>query len=71
MKLRQDINSSYHPFRSAEAKEKYLKLYDLRAKKWPVVSESRMVDTSSKSSLRKPIWPLEASSQSAWSIPLF
>jgi pimeloyl-ACP methyl ester carboxylesterase len=35
-----------HPFRSAEAKEKYLKLYDLRAEKWPVVSESRMVDTS-------------------------
>jgi pimeloyl-ACP methyl ester carboxylesterase len=38
--------TTYHPFRSAEAKEKYLKLYDLRAKKWPVVSESRMVDTS-------------------------
>ncbi len=38
--------TAYHPFRSAEAKEKYLKLYDLRAKKWPVVSESRMVDTS-------------------------
>jgi pimeloyl-ACP methyl ester carboxylesterase len=46
MKSRQDINSSYHPFRSAEAKEKYLKLYDLRAKKWPIVSESRIVDTS-------------------------
>ena len=38
--------TAYHPFRSAEAKEKYLKLYDKRAEKWPVVSESRMVDTS-------------------------
>jgi pimeloyl-ACP methyl ester carboxylesterase len=37
---------SYHPFRSAEAREKYLKLYDKRAKKWPVASESIMVDTS-------------------------
>jgi hypothetical protein len=37
---------SYHPFRSAEAKEQYLKLYDLRAKKWPVACETRMVDTS-------------------------
>ena len=38
--------SAYHPFRSAKAKEEYLKLYDMRAKKWPVVSESRTVDTS-------------------------
>ena len=36
----------YHPFRSDEAKEQYLKLYDMRAKKWPVPSESRMADTS-------------------------
>ncbi|MCX5846694.1 MAG: alpha/beta hydrolase [Deltaproteobacteria bacterium] len=36
----------FHPFRSAEAKEQYLKLYDMRAKKWPVPSESRMGDTS-------------------------
>ena len=38
--------STYHPFRSAEAKEQYLKFYDMRAQKWPVVSESRMVQTS-------------------------
>lgn len=38
--------TSYHPFRSAEAKELYLKSYDQKAKKWPVVSETRMVDTS-------------------------
>ena len=36
----------YHPFRSDEAKEQYLKVYDMRAKKWPVPSESRMADTS-------------------------
>jgi pimeloyl-ACP methyl ester carboxylesterase len=38
--------TSYHPFRSAKAKEQYLKHYDMRAKKWPVVSESRTVETS-------------------------
>jgi len=38
--------SAYHPFRSAKAKEEYLKLYDMRAEKWPVISESRTVDTS-------------------------
>ena len=37
---------AYHPFRSASAKEQYLKLYDRRAEKWPVVSKTRMVDTS-------------------------
>jgi pimeloyl-ACP methyl ester carboxylesterase len=36
----------YHPFRSAKAKEQYLQLYDMREKKWPVLSEVRMVDTS-------------------------
>ncbi|HYA14092.1 MAG TPA: alpha/beta hydrolase, partial [Syntrophales bacterium] len=36
----------YHPYRSAEAKGQYLRLYDMRAKKWPVPSETRMVDTS-------------------------
>jgi len=36
----------YHPFRSAKAKEQYLQLYDMRAKKWPVPSEVRTVDTS-------------------------
>jgi pimeloyl-ACP methyl ester carboxylesterase len=35
-----------HPFRSATAKAQYLKLYDLRAKKWPVDSKTRLVDTS-------------------------
>jgi pimeloyl-ACP methyl ester carboxylesterase len=38
--------TSYHPFRSATAKEEYLKLYEMRAKKWPVDSETRFVNTS-------------------------
>ncbi len=37
---------AYHPFRSAEAKAKYLALYDEAAKDWPIPSEGRMVDTS-------------------------
>jgi pimeloyl-ACP methyl ester carboxylesterase len=38
--------TAYHPFRSTTAKAQYLKLYDMRAKKWPVDSETRLVDTS-------------------------
>ena len=38
--------SAYHPFRSAKAKEQYLALYDQQAKKWPILSESRMVPTA-------------------------
>jgi pimeloyl-ACP methyl ester carboxylesterase len=38
--------SEYHPFRSPEAKERYLKLYDERAKHWPVTSETRTIETS-------------------------
>lgn len=38
--------TAYHPFRSTTAKEQYLKLYDMRAKKWPVDSQTRLVDTS-------------------------
>lgn len=37
---------AYHPFRSAKAREEYLTRYDRRAEEWPVVSESRLVDTS-------------------------
>jgi hypothetical protein len=38
--------SAHHPFRSAKAKEQYLKLYDMRAKEWPVASETGMVNTA-------------------------
>jgi pimeloyl-ACP methyl ester carboxylesterase len=36
----------YHPFKSEKAKERYLTFYDTEAKKWPVNSETKMVDTS-------------------------
>lgn len=37
---------AYHPFRSERAKERYLDLYDTRAKLWPVSSECLTLDTS-------------------------
>lgn len=37
---------NYHPFKSQDAKEAYLKLYDENAKLWPVHSEVKMMDTS-------------------------
>ena len=38
--------SDFHPFRSMEAKSRYLAFEDAMAKKWPLVSEERMVQTS-------------------------
>jgi pimeloyl-ACP methyl ester carboxylesterase len=40
------MNTPYHPFKSEHAKEQYLKLYDSRAKKWPVISKTKMIETS-------------------------
>jgi pimeloyl-ACP methyl ester carboxylesterase len=37
---------SYHPFRSQEAKDTYLGFYNKYAERWPVESETMMVDTS-------------------------
>jgi pimeloyl-ACP methyl ester carboxylesterase len=37
---------SYHPFRSVSAQEEYLTRYDRMAEKWPIASESRLVETS-------------------------
>ncbi len=39
-------SSPHHPFRSAEAKQRFLEMYDNKAREWPVESESKMVDTS-------------------------
>ncbi len=36
---------TYHPFRSAVARERFLALYDAQAGEWPVASEARMVHT--------------------------
>jgi pimeloyl-ACP methyl ester carboxylesterase len=38
--------AAHHPFKSARAKETYLAYYEKRSQKWPVVSQSRMVETS-------------------------
>jgi pimeloyl-ACP methyl ester carboxylesterase len=38
--------TEYHPFRSRQAQERYLALYDQREKSWPVPYETRLVDTS-------------------------
>lgn len=52
--------TKHHPFRSQKAKEKYLKMYDLRAKLWPVPSETRMVETSFGQTFVRISGPLEA-----------
>jgi len=36
----------YHPFKSEEAKEQYLKMYNEKLKEWPIYSESKTIDTS-------------------------
>jgi pimeloyl-ACP methyl ester carboxylesterase len=36
----------FHPFRSEQAKEQFLAMYDAKAKEWPLPSESKMVETS-------------------------
>lgn len=36
----------HHPFRSAAARDRFLALYDERAKRWPVPCQERFVDTS-------------------------
>jgi len=41
------MKSSSHPFRSDQAKAEYHALYAERAKKWPVVSEPRIIETQS------------------------
>lgn len=38
--------STYHPFRSAEAKTEYLTLYDELSKNWSVPFEDNMIDTA-------------------------
>jgi len=36
----------YHPFKSVKAQVEYLAYNDMRSKKWPIVSETKMVETS-------------------------
>ncbi len=39
------MNPPHHPFRSEEARARYLRWYEQRASRWPVPSEDRVVDT--------------------------
>lgn len=40
------MDSPYHPFKSARAQKQYLAFYDAKAKKWPVSSKTKTVNTS-------------------------
>ncbi len=40
------MKESYHPFKSEKAKEKYLAFYDEHAKRWPVPSKNKYIETS-------------------------
>ena len=55
-----EINS-YHPFRSPEAKEKFLSNYDARAERWPVPSETATIETSYGQTFVRMSGPVEGS----------
>jgi len=40
------VLSEYHPFRSAQARDRYLSFYDSQFESWPVASEKRTVRTT-------------------------
>jgi pimeloyl-ACP methyl ester carboxylesterase len=49
----------HHPFRSAEARDRYLARYDAQARAWPVHSEARMVHTDHGDTLVRISGPVE------------
>lgn len=52
--------SDFHPFRSAKAKALYLAFEDTMAKKWPIVSEERIVQTSFGRTFMRISGPIDA-----------
>jgi pimeloyl-ACP methyl ester carboxylesterase len=52
--------SSFHPFKSEKAKTEYLALEDKMAKKWPVISEERIVETSFGKTFMRISGPIDA-----------
>lgn len=50
----------HHPFRSEKSKERFLSVYDQRARQWPVASETRLVETSFGSTLVRISGPKDA-----------
>lgn len=53
--------TKYHPFKSHEAKEKFLKLYDEKSEQWSVPSETQMVNTSYGRTFIRVSGPVDAS----------
>ena len=39
-------SDEFHPFRSPEAKQRFLSAYDSRAERWPVTSKTTVITTS-------------------------
>ena len=54
------VDSPYHPFRSAEAKKRYLAFYDARAERWPVPSATTTVESSYGSTFVRISGPADA-----------
>lgn len=52
--------SDFHPFKSAEAKVRYLAFEDKMAKKWPIISEERLVQTSFGKTFMRISGPIDA-----------
>lgn len=52
--------SDFHPFKSADAKTRYLAFEQNMAKKWPVISEERIVQTSFGKTFMRISGPIDA-----------
>jgi pimeloyl-ACP methyl ester carboxylesterase len=52
--------SDYHPFKSSEAKTEYLAFENKMAKKWPVISEEKFVQTSFGKTFMRISGPIDA-----------
>jgi pimeloyl-ACP methyl ester carboxylesterase len=52
--------SEYHPFKSEKAKKQYLAFEENMAKKWPVISEERLVETSFGKTFMRISGPVDA-----------
>jgi len=53
-------NTECNPFKSPESREKFLRVYDEKAKAWPVQSESKMINTSYGNTYVRISGPLDA-----------
>ena len=58
--MKNDIFPEYHPFKSQNAKEMFLALYNNMVKEWPVPSQTVMIDTSYGKTFIRSSGPLDA-----------